>query len=363
MRSRYGFFLIFSVALLATPFAFAHDYGKDLKTTKDILEFCEFYYEEYKLLGKDNLHIQHPQYPNISTCMILYNHIAWNVDHPARDKILISEIEKYLGDSSFVKERHLEEFDSVPYWIKKDAAMWARGENTDNKYAYGIRAMIDASLINLPVKDMSYKHQCNSSRVCVISGDYLKYAISNSEAEMNHVKIHVEQVGDKVNLVYEKTTSESKKTEKLSLDPKTGKLSNRIDKEFNQFLYSVPVPNTLDNGNFELEITDEVIYRFDDHKRNAKILKNSAGNYMEVIDEKTGILLNSHFEKNALFDDWQKVELVDTNIFERKNGIQNELKIPKWWKETTRWYSDGIISDAEYLNAIEYLIGKEILRV
>lgn len=41
----------------------------------------------------------------------------------------------------------------------------------------------------------------------------------------------------------------------------------------------------------------------------------------------------------------------------------DELSIPKWWKTTTMWFIDGHISEKEYLDALENLIARNILKV
>ena len=94
------------------------DFGQ-VKTTEDILEFCEFFYEEYKKLGLDTLANQHQNFPNLRACANLYNHVAWNSTNELRDYVLILEIEKYLGTSDFVKERHLGEFTTMQIGLKK----------------------------------------------------------------------------------------------------------------------------------------------------------------------------------------------------------------------------------------------------
>lgn len=71
-----------------------HQPDFNVNTVEDILEFCEFFYKEYLLLGLDDLSLQHKQFPNLRTCSILYDHIAWNSQHQLRDIVLIAEIEK-----------------------------------------------------------------------------------------------------------------------------------------------------------------------------------------------------------------------------------------------------------------------------
>src|SRR3989338_7304724 len=134
--------IVGSVGVSVVPSVFAHDPDFEIKTTKDILKFCEFYYEEYIYLGADTLAEQHQNQPNLRACEILYNHIAWKSTHPGRNAVLIAEIEKYLGDAKYIKERHIRNFDTMPWWIKNDARMWVRGEIKDTQFAYGIRTML-----------------------------------------------------------------------------------------------------------------------------------------------------------------------------------------------------------------------------
>src|SRR3989338_9785240 len=124
---------------IVVPSVFAGEPDFEIKTSKDILKFCEFFYDEYVAIGAETLAKNHPNYPNLRACGILYNHVAWKSTHPARDKVLIAEIEKYLGDSKYIKERHLRSSSTIPAWIKNDAKMWVRGETDDVSFAYGIR--------------------------------------------------------------------------------------------------------------------------------------------------------------------------------------------------------------------------------
>ena len=71
-------------------------------------------------MGVEMFAKNHPNYPNIRECEMLYNHVSWKSTHPARDMVLIAEIEKYLGDSK-----------SIKFWIKNDAKIWVRGETED----------------------------------------------------------------------------------------------------------------------------------------------------------------------------------------------------------------------------------------
>jgi len=45
-------------------------------------------------------------------------------------------------------------------------------------------------------------------------------------------------------------------------------------------------------------------------------------------------------------------------------GIQlHDLEIPKWWKTSSMWFTDGLTTELEHIHAIEYLIGEKIIIV
>jgi len=77
------------------PSALAHTYDDSkIKTVEDIIDHCEFYYDEYKRLGATDLYRQHNYDPKLRFCVNLYSHIVWPTDHPDRTRVLISEITK-----------------------------------------------------------------------------------------------------------------------------------------------------------------------------------------------------------------------------------------------------------------------------
>jgi len=63
--------------------------------------------------------------------------------------VLIKEIEKYLGDSSTIKERHLREFTTIPDWIKKDAQMWLEGKISNSEYIQATENLISRNILRV----------------------------------------------------------------------------------------------------------------------------------------------------------------------------------------------------------------------
>ncbi len=385
--------------------ASAHYYDDSkIKTVEDIVDFCEFYYDEYKQIGKLNLYFQHFYEPKLRFCVNLYSHIVWPTDHPDRTRILVSEITKMLGSSGYVKERHLEGFTTLPDWIKTDAMLWVAEQITDSRFAYGIRAIINSEIISPPIIHPMEDRFCNDV-ICVEKEDFVKYSVSDNYHKDTVIeKYTVSQVSlTQVKVDFEKTSQEGRENIEITID-QGGSLyeilrsfdddtiqchlgstqvtvdsvpecqdndSGRVTQPKSshtphKFVYPVPIEigDKLDGTNDELTVTHEVLTSFKHLQRDAFVARDSTGKYSEIIDAETGLILSSKFEDIIVIPVWEKTELIDTNIFEKHVGTQlGELVIPEWWKKNTSWVLDGLITETDYLKALEYLIGKQIIRV
>jgi len=386
------------------PSASAHYYEAEIKTVDDVVVFCEFHYDEYKRYGERNLYLQHNNEPKLRFCVNLYSHIVWPTDHPDRNRVLVSEITKMLGNSGYVKERHLGGFATLPDWIKTDAMLWVSKQITDSRFAYGIRAIINAEIISPPTIHPMEDRFCNDV-ICVEKADFVKYAVSdNYHLDTVIEKYTVSQVSlTQVKVDFEKTSQEGRENIEITIDqggslydilraydddtiqchlgstlvkvdgiPKcqdndSGRTTQpKSSHTPHKFVYPIPIEigSKLDGTNGELTVTGEVLTSFKHLQRDAFVAIDSTGKYSEVIDAETGLILSSKFEDVIIVPVWEKTELIDTNIFEKQVGIQlGELVIPEWWKKNTSWVLDGLITEADYLKSLEYLIGKEIIRV
>lgn len=385
--------------------ASAHHYDDSkIKTVDDIVDYCEFYYEEFKRMGESDLYLQHNYEPKLRFCVKLYAHIVWPTDHPDRNRILVSEITKMLGTAGYVKERHLGGFATFPDWIKKDAMLWVTEQITDSRFAYGIRAIINADIISPPIIHPMEDRFCNDV-ICVEKEDFVKYAVSdNYQIDTVIEKYTVDEVSlTQVKVDFEKTSQEGRVNTEITVDQggslydilraydddtiqchlgstlvKVDGITQCQDNDSgrmtqpksshapHKFVYPIPIEigSKLDGTNGELTVTHQVLTSFKNLDRNAFVARDSTGKYSEVIDAETGLILSSKFEDTVIVPVWDKTELIDTNIFEKQVGIQlGELAIPEWWKKNTSWVLDGLITETDYLKALEYLIGKEIIRV
>ena len=344
--------------------AFGHTPDFEISTTEDILKFCEFFYYEYELVGIDFLVSQHPQFPNIRACSILYNHIAWNSTHELRDFVLIKEIEKYLGSSDDVKERHLREFTTIPDWIKKDAQMWVDEKHKDSQFAYGIRIMLQNDVLSPAIIDNMSNRICTEEGLCVRETDYVTYSHTSKFGNTITEKFEIKKIDSNGILVNTKRISEeSIETNQFYLDENIKIPAEEKCCETTKFLYKVPIAigQTIED---DYKIIGTTNFPIEGLIRVGLIAQSLDKTKLLIIDKETGLLLSERFEKTVITTNWEKSSLIKTNVFQDSVGIQfHDLKIPEWWKKTTSWWLEGKISDSEYLQAMENLISRKILRV
>lgn len=351
------------VIVLISSFSLQNSYGHDpnfqVSTTDDILKFCEFFYEEYELLGVESLSQQHPSFPNLRACVILYNHVAWNSSHQARDLVLIAEIEKYLGDSSYIKERHLEYSTIMPNWIKKEAQLWSYGQISNTDFAYGIRTMIDAGIIFSENREK----KCNPNNLCFEEKDFMKY--SHIDKFKNTITINHEVYsmdGDEIILKVDEVSKEGKVTKQMNLNYQ-GLIKSEKCCKFYDFL--IPTPLALgDTISKEMKILSDTTYEISKQDRPSWVARDSTGQNVKIIDKETGLVFSYENHETQVLSVGNYITITNTNFFDTKNHDESfEAEIPEWWKHTTRWLIEERISESEYMDGLEVLISKKILKV
>ena len=346
--------------VIGVPSAFAHDPDFEVKTTKDILKFCEFFYDEYVFMGVETLAEQHQNYPNLRACVILYNHVAWKSTHSGRDIVLIAEIEKYLGDARYIKDRHMIISDTMPGWIKNDAKMWMQGKITDSRFAYGIRIMLEAHLLNPSLNNTN--RNCNDDKLCIVKSDFMKYSYSNKYGQDITERYTVDSISDDEILIKtEKISRDGKEVEIININNQGTISTNKKCCVIDKFIFLTPI-NFGDMITPDLKVIGESTYEFKSKAHQVWIAQNLEKQDTVIIDKETGLVFSDSHKETDIVTKWEKIVLTDTNIFEKKY-LTHELVIPKWFKTTTMWLIDDLISESEYLNATENLLEQGIIRV
>jgi hypothetical protein len=346
--------------------SFGHNPNFEVSTSEGILKFCEFFYEEYEILGVDPLVKQHPNFPNLRACVILYNHVAWNSTHEARDLVLIAEIEKYMGDSSYIKERHIEYSDTIPDWIKKEAKLWVNNENQDIGFAYGIRTLLEAGVITLD----SNERKCIEKEICVKENDFIKYSHFDKYGNNISIKHTFKSIKDdsltvndsEITIEIEKISKDGISKEELIIN-REGIIKTKDCCENYEFVILLPI-KLGDNISENVKIVAETTHTVDNQIRPAWLASDLTGQTVKIIDKKTGLIFSHEFHETEVLTVGEETKITETNFFNAKyNMSTHEVFIPKWWKTTTHWLLEERISETEYLRALENVISRNILRV
>ena len=278
--------------------------------------------------------------------------------------MLIAEIEKYLGTSDFVKERHLSEFTTIVPWIKQNIDWWANGYITDNKYAFTIRAMLENNVLSPTMNDNINDRTCNEDGFCIKETDFVIYSQTSKFGDTTTEEFEIKKIDSNVILVNIKSISQEKvETNQFYLDENTKIPAEEKCCKTVKFLFKTPiiVGQTIED---DFKIFATTSYSIEGLTRVALVAENSDKSRLLIIDKETGLLLSETFEKTVIATYWEKSSLIKTNVFQDSVGIQlDDLKIPKWVKTSTMWFSLGLTSELEYINAMEYLIGEKVLIV
>ena len=138
--------LFISNALIPTTFAHEPNFGISVKTPKDILNVCQFFYEEYQLIGSENFKDHHKLFLHAKICPTLYENIAWKSQHPQKNTVLIFEIEKKLDENSnYLKNKHLNE-KSVPKWFERKANLWIISDIKNEEFLNAVEELSNSNL-------------------------------------------------------------------------------------------------------------------------------------------------------------------------------------------------------------------------
>lgn len=138
--------ILISSVFIPTVFAHEPNFGDSPKTPNEILNICQFFYEEYQLIGSDDFKDHHKLFLNAKICPILYENIAWESQHPQKDVVLIFEIKKKLNENSnYLKNKHLNE-KSIPKWFENKANLWIISDIKNKEFLKAVEELSDSDI-------------------------------------------------------------------------------------------------------------------------------------------------------------------------------------------------------------------------
>lgn len=326
------------------------------------IQTCEKIYPDLQKLGNIKFRERYQYFDNFRDCIVLYNDSMWNYEGSDRTDKLISLLEKPI-QTKVIRDRS-DDTQSIPQWIKDDAKRWDRGDEKDNVFSYGIRYMMNSKIIKSD-NTLDYKN-CEPGNICLSKNDFVKYSIKNNN---NDTIILTHTFDDASNDIVSVISEEFSKNNKIVTDFQINKTSGLVKSDKKcciQYPFAHQIPMNLGtkiSQEHSVEVTSEVIFSFKDLTRPSFVAKDKTGKYLEIIDKETGLVLFSKYQ-DKIQHLLQTVQLVDTNIVKKDTTVRyDNMKIPSWFKNTVKWWTEGKVSDSEYIAGISYLIKNDVLRV
>ncbi len=335
----------------------------DNKEKINTIQTCEKIYPDLQKLGNSKFRERYQHFDSLRDCITMYNDSAWDSIESDRTDKLILFLEKPV-QTKIIRDRS-DDIQSIPQWIKDDAKRWDRGDEKDNVLSYGIRYMMNSKIIKSD-NALDYKN-CTSGDICLSQNDFVKYSIKNNDSDDTVILTHtVDDISDDIiSVISEQSTKNSKTVTSFQIN-KTSGLVNHGKKccSYYQFVHQIPMDlGTKINQEYSAEVVSEVIFSFNDLKRPSFVAQDKTGKYLEIVDKETGMVFFSKYQDRTRHL-LQTVQLVDTNIVKKDTTIRyDNMKIPPWFKNTVKWWTEGKISDAEYISGISYLLKNDVLRI
>jgi hypothetical protein len=363
LRKLLSVIILFSIiAILNTKSSAAETAGiSNEKMT--LIQECEKIFPDLENLGVEKFRQRYQHFPSFRSCTVLYDDPIWYSNDVDRIEKLASLLEKPLQQTQ-IRDRFVQT-PTIPEWIKDDAKRWQQGKEKDNILSYGIRFLINSNMISTPTS-ISAPIYCED-RICVAQNDFLKYSIKDSSVQdvitLTHIFQNISE--DSLVIIASQVSKSGRSSDsfKINHDGLVYGVDQKCCKYY-KFMHKLPLElGSKINSDFDGQLTGEVVYPFKEQKRSAFVAKDRPGSYYEVIDAQTGVVLFAKHHDRIKKTVWT-AELADTNIFTKDIKIQYEdMRIPPWFRDVVKWWTEGIVSDDEYLSAMSYLLKQDILRI
>ena len=338
---------------VVSPIAFAQT------ESQKIIDQCQTLYPEFETLGKAKFYERYMHQPNIRKCLTLYSDIAWFSTTPDRTEQLIAILDKPITQR-IIRDR-ANHTDTIPQWIKSDTIRWLQGKDHDSVFSYGLRYLVDAKTINAP-NIMPDHSGCLPAQICISKDDFIKYSIKDSQTDDVKIITHTFGTPGKITEISSiETTKQGKRQYNFHIDS-VGLVGGT--EKYYQFVHKTPIELGMTIASrYEIQAQNQIVFSFKDQQREAVIAWDKTKQYQEVIDKKTGIVLSVKYHDRINKTEWS-AELTNTNAFSNDIEIENlGIIIPSWVKEPVKWWTDGKITDSEYLNCISYLLKNKIMQI
>lgn len=354
-------FTLLSIMPIISGVQLAAAQTSDDKEKIVIIQTCEKIYPDLQKLGNIKFRERYQYFDSFRDCVALYNDPIWDSTESDRTDKLILLLEKPT-QTKIIRDR-FNDTQNIPQWIKYDAKRWNEGEEKDNIFSYGIRYMMNSKIIK-STNTLDYK-RCSYGNICLSQNDFVKYSIKNNDGADTVILTHTFQDTSNIMSVRSEESSKNSKTiTNFQINKTSGLVESGKKCCAYQFVHQIPMNlGTKISKEHNAEVVSEIIFSFKDLKRPSFIAKDKAGKYLEIIDKETGIVFFSKYQDRTRHP-LQIIHLVDTNIVKKDTTIRyDDMKIPFWFKNTVKWWTEGKIPDSEYIASISYLLKNDVLRI
>jgi hypothetical protein len=231
------------------------------------------------------------------------------------------------------------------------------------------------SMISLYGTSYAEQSQCTPNTVCVHPGDVLSYDIHFGSANSSETFYFLDMVDPNNIKVIEQFSLGPGQTQNgtiiLNINTGLGHLDQNGSQEV-PFLTVLPTPIQYNKTSFT--VTSELL-TFNGFKRTGLSAIQGDSNMTSTLeyDKETGILLNANSLGITTIEGKPELirytsSLIKTNMI---NGDSSELgtqqktktSIPSWIKNNAKFWSEGTITDDDFVKGIQYLIQQGIMKV
>jgi hypothetical protein len=203
---------------------------------------------------------------------------------------------------------------------------------------------------------------CQNDQICVLPGNHIKYQIT-TDTQNQTVEFDFVNPTDNKNIAVKTTVIQNGTTGSESdiLDLSKS-LFTRQNGQVSNFMYILPTPLKL-NSAYHQETM-----QFNNYQRNVMSGQNNNGtnSVLVQIDQDTGILMQlsifTAVNTNGKVSISQtSYKLLDTDKINASNVVADSTSIPPWIKQNAKLWSDGSISNSQFLQGVQYMINQGIV--
>jgi hypothetical protein len=212
--------------------------------------------------------------------------------------------------------------------------------------------------------------ECQSERICVHPGDFIKYSTEFNKVPSIETYTFGDHIGtDKISVSITSIFNGTKTQSNNILDLKTGFYNETADGSGIPIIVMAPIPINIDKN---IPGVSEKTQNFNGPQRDVvSIVNNTEISTNEIgYDKETGVLMFLHLIPKSANADISaldltfptKYDLINTNMF-TNSGTHVDLHIPSWIKNNAKWWSEGQIGDSEFVQGVQYLIKQGIVKI